>query len=246
MDCEAVLFDLDDTLYPYGPCDEAGRRAAFEAYRDRGGELGADAFESRRLRARRATKREVDGTASSHSRHLYYERLVAGLPGAFDAGLALALGDAYWDAFLAEMTAFADAGDTLATLSAGGVDVGVVTNLTIRVQLRKLTELGVDRHLDAFVTSEEVGREKPAAPVFTTALARLGRTPAGTLVVGNSPRADIEGGNALGMTTALFNGPDDAPAPAGADGDAAADDGTALRRPDRRLDSLSAVTEVAL
>ena len=242
MSFEAVLFDLDDTLYPYAPCDEAGRRAAFEAYRDRGGELGADAFESRRLRARRATKREVEGTASSHSRHLYYERFVAGLPGAFDAGLALALGDAYWDAFLAEMTPFADASDTLAALSAGGVDVGVVTNLTIRIQLRKLTELGVDRHLDAFVTSEEAGREKPAAPVFTTALARLGRTPAETLVVGNSPRCDIEGGNALGMTTALFNGPDDAP-PVADDG--AADDGTTLRRPDRRLDSLAAVTEVA-
>ncbi|WP_435064481.1 HAD family hydrolase [Halobaculum sp. EA56] len=248
MSVDAVLFDLDDTLYPYAPCDEAGRRAAFETYRDRGGDLDADAFEARRRRARRATKREVGGTASAHSRHIYYKRLAEGLPGAFDADLARALGDAYWDAFLAEMTAFDDALDTLDALAEGGVDVAVVTNLTTRIQLRKLARLGVDGRLDTLVTSEEVGREKPAAPVFTTALARLGRTPAETLVVGNSPANDIEGGNAVGATTALFNGPADATG--GGDGhgagEAAEDPAATLREPDHRLDSLSAVTEVAL
>ncbi|WP_284012208.1 HAD family hydrolase [Halobaculum litoreum] len=239
MTVDAVLFDLDDTLYPYDPCNEAGRRAAFETYRDRGGGLDADAFEARRARARAATKREVPATASSHNRHIYYARVVADLPGPFDAGLARALGDAYWDAYLDEMRPFDDALDTLATLREANVDVAVVTNLTTRVQLRKLARLGVDRHLDALVTSEEVGREKPAAPVFTTALARLDRTPSEALVVGNSPRNDIEGGNALGMETALFNGPADATG--GAGGDPAG-----LRTPDHRLDSLAAVTEVAL
>lgn len=240
MAVDAVLFDLDDTLYPYDPCNEAGTRAAFETYRDRGGDLDADAFEARRARARRATKREVPATASSHSRHIYYTRLVADLPGPFDADLARALGDAYWDAYLAEMAAFDDALDTLATLREANVDVAVVTNLTTRVQLRKLAELGADAHLDAFVTSEEVGREKPAAPVFTAALARLDRAPSEALVVGNSPVNDIEGGNALGMETALFNGPEQ---DEGA-GDAGDPDG--LRTPDHRLDSLTAVTEVAL
>ncbi|MFC7069747.1 HAD family hydrolase [Halobaculum lipolyticum] len=238
MSVDAVLFDLDDTLYPYDPCNEAGRRAAFETYRDRGGGLDADAFEARRSRARAATKREVPATASSHNRHIYYGRVVADLPGPFDAGLARELGDAYWDAYLDEMTAFDDALDTLATLREANVDVAVVTNLTTRVQLRKLSRLGVDRHLDALVTSEEVGREKPAAPVFTTALARLDCPPSDALVVGNSPHNDVEGANALGIETALFNGPAEA-----TDGDGDPDD---LRTPDHRLDSLAAVTEVAL
>lgn len=237
MAVDAVLFDLDDTLYPYDPCNEAGKRAAFETYRNRGGDLDAEAFESRRARARRATKRETHATASSHNRHLYYTRLVADLPGPFDAGLARALGDAYWDAYLAEMAAFDDALDTLATLREANVDVAVVTNLTTRVQLRKLAELGIDAHLDAFVTSEEVGHEKPAAPVFTTALARLDRAPSEALVVGNSLVNDIEGGNALGMETALFNGPERD------EGAGTPDD---LRTPDHHLDSLGAVTGVAL
>ncbi|MFC7097851.1 HAD family hydrolase [Halobaculum marinum] len=245
MTVDAVLFDLDDTLYPYDPCNEAGRRAAFETYRDRGGDLDADAFERRRARARAATKREVPETASSHNRHIYYTSVVAALPGPFDAGLARDLGDAYWDAYLDEMTPFHDALDTLATLREANVDVAVVTNLTTRVQLRKLARLGVDRHLDALVTSEEVGREKPAAPVFTTALARLDRAPSEALVVGNSPHKDIEGGNALGMETALFNGPADATAGEDAGG-ATSTDGVDLRRPDHHLDSLAAVTEVAL
>jgi putative hydrolase of the HAD superfamily len=240
MAVDAVLFDLDDTLYPYGPCNEAGTRAAFETYRDRGGDLDAEAFEARRARARAATKREVGATASSHSRHIYYKRLVADLPGPFDAGLARALGDAYWDAYLDEMTAFGDALDTLAALREAGRDVAIVTNLTMRVQLRKLAELGVDAYLDAVVTSEEVGREKPAAPVFTTALARLDRAPSEALVVGNSPHRDIEGGNALGIETALFNGPPEAHADAGDDAL------SAVQRPDHFLDSLGAVTEVAL
>ncbi|UIP00609.1 HAD family hydrolase [Halobaculum sp. CBA1158] len=239
MTVDAVLFDLDDTLYPYDPCNEAGKRAAFEAYRDRGGTLDADGFEASRARARRATKREIPATAASHSRHIYYTRLVDDLPGPFDAGLARALGDAYWNAYLDEMVAFENALETLAALREANVAVAVVTNLTTRVQLRKLARLGVDEHLDAFVTSEEVGREKPAAPVFTTALARLDRTPSEALVVGNSPANDIEGGNALGMETALFNGPD-------ADIGGGDDDLGELRTPDHRIDSLSGVTEVAL
>ncbi|WP_348612546.1 HAD family hydrolase [Halobaculum rarum] len=249
MAVDAVLFDLDDTLYPYDPCNEAGTRAAFETYRDRGGDLDADAFEARRGRARRATKREVGATASSHSRHIYYKRLVADLPGPFDADLARALGDAYWDAYLGEMTAFDGALPTLDALRDAGVGVAVVTNLTTRVQLRKLARLGVDERLDALVTSEEVGREKPAAPVFTTALARLDRTPSEALVVGNSLANDIEGGNALGMETALFNGPE-GDATGGADDGGDADRTEAapneVRTPDHRLDSLAAVTEVAL
>lgn len=233
MTVNAVLFDLDDTLYPYDPCNDAGRRAAFETYRDRGGDLAADAFERRRQRARAATKRAVAGTASSHNRHIYYQHVVAALPGPFDADLARALGDAYWDAYLDELSAFPDARETLATLSEANVDVGIVTNLTTRIQLRKLARLGVDDLLDTLVTSEEVGREKPAPPVFTTALARLDRSPSETLVVGNSPENDVEGANALGMETALFNGPADA-------------DTEGLRRPDYHLDSLAAVPEVAL
>ncbi|MFC6787412.1 HAD family hydrolase [Halobaculum halobium] len=240
MAVDAVLFDLDDTLYPYDPCNEAGKRAAYETYRDRGGDLDAEAFEARRGRARRGTKREVGETASSHNRHIYYARLAADLPGAFDADLARALGDAYWDAYLDEMAAFDGALDTLAALRDAGVDVAIVTNLTTRVQLRKLARLGADEHLDALVTSEEVGREKPAAPVFTAALARLDRAPSEALVVGNSPVNDIEGGNALDMETALFNGPERH------EGAGSPDDPNDLRTPDHRLDSLAAVTEVAL
>jgi len=121
-------------------------------------------------------------------------------------------------------------------LDAAGTDVAIVTNLTARVQLEKLSRLGIDDRVDRLVTSEEVGREKPSALPFTTALSTLDRRPSETLMVGDNVDADVVGGNAVGMDTALFVADGDAPPAAALDGD---------RSPDHRLDALADVTEVA-
>jgi putative hydrolase of the HAD superfamily len=236
MSYEAVCFDLDNTLYPYAPCNEAGKRAALDALRERGYDLDRAAFDDLYATGRRETKRETGGTAASHSRHVYFKRGLRRHVGERDAATALAAGDAYWDGYVAAMSLCDGVAAAFDRLAAEGVAVAVVTNLTTRVQLRKLASLGIDDRVDLLVTSEEVGREKPSALPFTTALSALDRRPSEALMVGDNVDADVVGANAVGMDTALFVADGDAPPAAELDGD---------RSPDHRLDALADVTEVA-
>ncbi|RLM50508.1 HAD family hydrolase [Halorubrum sp. Atlit-28R] len=236
MSYEAVLFDLDNTLYPYAPCNEAGKRAALDALRERGYELDRAAFDDLYAAGRRETKRETGGTAASHSRHVYFKRGLSRHAGGPDPAGALAAGDAYWNGFLGAMSLCDGVEAVFDALDAAGADVAVVTNLTTRVQLRKLVRLGIDDRIDLLVTSEEVGREKPSALPFTTALAALDHRPSEALAVGDNVETDVSGADAVGIDSALFVADGDAPPNA---------DLPARQRPDHRLDAFADLTEVA-
>ena len=233
MTVDAVLFDLDDTLYPYPPCREAGKRGAFEAARDLGYDFDREAFETLYQRGRRETKRDTAETAAAHSRTLYFKhglRDHLGRPAPADA---LELGEAFWNAYVEAMEPFQGLRETLHSLSEAGVSVGIATNLTTSLQLRKLRELGIDDAVDAVVTSEEAGREKPGSVMFSLPLSRLDCRPTDAVMVGDKPGSDIAGGNAVGLETVLFNGTVGEGAPP-------------EHVPDHEVDSLPDVLEVAL
>ncbi|ELZ41782.1 HAD-superfamily hydrolase, subfamily IA, variant 1 [Halorubrum saccharovorum DSM 1137] len=236
MSYEAVFFDLDNTLYPYAPCNEAGKRAALAAFRDRGYEMDRETFDELYATARRETKRETRETAASHDRHIYFKRALQHHAGDHDAADALALGDAYWGGYATEIELCDGVERVFDALAEAGTDIAVVTNLTTRVQLRKLSRLSIDDRIDRLVTSEEVGREKPSAIPFTTALAAFDLRPSEALMVGDNVGADVAGANAVGMDTALFVADGETPAVDELDGD---------RRPDHRLDAFADLTEVA-
>ncbi|MFC7198805.1 HAD family hydrolase [Halospeciosus flavus] len=205
MSYEAVFVDLDDTLYSYPECNEAGKRAAWETAKDLGYDLDRDEFDTLYEAGRREVKRELAGTASAHERFLYFKRAIELYTGTHSARDALALGEAYWETYVEEMTLFDGVEETLAALDDAGVDVALVSNLTTRIQLKKIDHLGIEEYLDLVLTSEETGREKPSSVMFTLPLAHLDRRPSETLMVGDSLSADVEGGNAVGLTTVLFN-----------------------------------------
>jgi len=215
MSYEAVFFDLDNTLYPYAPCNEAGKQAALAAFRERGYEMDRETFDELYAAGRREAKRETRGTAASHDRHIYFKRALREYAGERDAADALAIGDAYWEGYASQMELCDGVERVFDALTEAGTDVAIVTNLTTRVQLQKLSRLAIDDRIDRLVTSEEVGREKPSAIPFTTALAAFDRRPSEALMVGDNVDADVAGANAVGMDTALFVADGDAPADAG-------------------------------
>jgi len=230
MAYRAVFFDLDDTLYPYPPCNEAGKRAAWETAQELGYELDREDFDSFYQAGRRETKRELPGTAASHERFLYFKRAVEEHAGTSRAGDALRLGEAYWSAYVDAMESFEGVSETLAGLREAGLDLALVSNLTTRVQLWKLDALGLADAFDHVLTSEELLREKPGAGTFAIPLARLDLRPSEVLMVGNDPEKDVGGANAVGLDTALFNCDET--------------DLDGLEAPDHRLDSFPWVLEV--
>ena len=233
------MFDLDDTLYPYRPAADAGLTAAFERADALGYEFDRETFERVYEAGRREAKREVPAGAASHDRFAYFKRgleLHAGEPRPGDAH---ALGEAYWDGFCEAMAPFAELRPTLAALRAAGTAVAVTTDLQTRTQLRKLSALGVGDSVDAVVTSEEVGRDKPGSAMFTLPLARVDARASEAVVVGDNPAADVAGGNALGIETVLFDH-----AHAHGDGETVDPSLPAAQRPDHYVDSFEAVREV--
>jgi len=232
MTYEAVFFDLDDTLYPYPECNEAGKRAAWETATELGYDWSREEFDEAYQAGRREVKRELAGTASAHERFLYCKRAIELETGSQRSRDALALGESYWDAYVEEMELFDGVVETLSALQDAGLDVAVVTNLTTRIQLTKMDALGLDDHVDLLLTSEETGREKPASVMFTLPMARLGVGPSETVMVGDSVSADVAGGNALGLTTVLTNSD--------------ASDLEGHRQPDHRIESVPELTEVLL
>jgi HAD superfamily hydrolase (TIGR01549 family) len=233
MTANAVLFDLDDTLYPYAPCRDAGLEAARETALELGYDLDSNEFDAFYQTGRREVKRELSGTAATHERFIYFKRAVEEHTGEPRAGDALALGEAFWEAYIEEMALFPGAEETLETLREHGVDVAITTNLTTRIQLAKVEKLGLEPSIDLLITSEETGREKPGSVMFTLPLARLDRRASEAVMIGDNVDADIVGANAVGLETVLWNADPDEPL-------------EGRREPDHRIDAFEALTELVL
>jgi putative hydrolase of the HAD superfamily len=94
--------------------------------------------------------------------------------------------------------------ETLATLRAGGLALGLVTNGEAVFQSRYIEALGLRERVDAILISEIEGIRKPDRELFLRAAKRLDAAPANCLFVGDNPTADILGAHAAGMATAWF------------------------------------------
>lgn len=68
-----------------------------------------------------------------------------------------------------------------------------------------LAAMGIDRYLDAVVTSVEVGWRKPHPAIYAAALGRLEISPASAAFAGDTYEADYAGPVAAGMTAFLID-----------------------------------------
>lgn len=90
--------------------------------------------------------------------------------------------------------------DGLHALRAGGARLVVVTNGTTAQQTMKVERVGLDALVDGVVISEAVGAKKPATEIFEAA--RQHSPDASPVwMVGDHPRADIEGARGMGFAT---------------------------------------------
>ena len=194
MRYQAVLFDLDNTLYDYNACYRAANDAVFPWLCARTGRARAE-LEALYREAKRRNHIALAGTAASHNRLLYYQRL-AELLGLKVFGAADVLLNIFWDTFLAAMQPLPGALELLSAIRPRGICL--VTDMTVEIQYRKIARLGLAPFIDAIVTSEEAGIEKPHPWPFTLALGKLGADPAQACMVGDAPK-DIEGPILLGM-----------------------------------------------
>ena len=90
-------------------------------------------------------------------------------------------------------------------LRASETAVGVVTNNLRSEQEEKLRTTGLDRWVDSLVCSEQVGVTKPDPRIFRAALASVGGTPRTTVMVGDSWESDVIGAAGVGIRPIWFH-----------------------------------------
>jgi len=193
----AILLDLDNTVYAYAPCHEAGLQAAFRA----SGDTDEATFRADYHTARDQAKHAIRDTGAAHCRLLYFKTFWENRTGRTQLAKTLALYHAYWAAYHAAMVP--DDG-MLACLTAwkdAGIPLAWVSDFTTEQQFLKLQTLGLEGVVDYLITAEEVGAVKPDPRGVDLALAKLGVEPSPAVwFIGDDTKRDCGVAEARGLT----------------------------------------------
>lgn len=189
---EAVIFDTDNTLYPYEPAHIAATRAV-EAKVESTLGIKKEIFSAKYKEARQETKNRLGSIASSHSRLLYLQRTIEKLELGTRILIVLDLEQTYWRTFLSNCKLFSGVLDFVQLLKSKGIATANITDLTAQIQFRKLVYFGLDEYFDYVVTSEEAGKDKPSREPFQLALEKLQVGKEKVWMIGDSPENDIYG-----------------------------------------------------
>lgn len=187
---KAVVFDLDDTLYPERDFVENGHRAAAEkVWKELKVEIESDLRELFRSGRRgdlfSLALRQKGFTPGEN----YIKTLVAAYRG---------------NQF--PLRPFLDT-SILPALREAGVKLGLLSDGWQDVQRRKLANLGMEHLFDAVVFSDALGgREfwKPSTKPFEAILSQLGVAPTDAIYVGDNPLKDFLGARRAGMKTVMI------------------------------------------
>ncbi len=192
----AALLDFDNTLYPYNPAHYHAMDKCAERFEhiSAGNDLNA-LYES----AKSEIHLELHTQAASHSRHLYFQRVFEKLFNKSYLDLATEFEELYWRSFLSAMHVDHRALKFLQECKVSNIRTCIVTDLTARVQAKKLMHLGIAEYIDFLVSSEEAGVEKPDPRIFKLALKKLRLEAGQVIMIGDSLERDISGAEGLGI-----------------------------------------------
>lgn len=187
----AVLFDLDDTLYPERAFVDSGFRAV--------GRFLAPHLE----RSAGTIARQLRALHARDGRGRLFDTLLAESGRRDDPDLVLAAVLVY-RSHRPRLTPFPDVVETLERIREGGIATGLVSDGLSAIQRRKLAALPAVAHrLDVVVMTDELGPTyaKPSPVPFRIACRMLGVEPRHVVYVANDPRKDFAGARQAGLAT---------------------------------------------
>ncbi|MDA8691940.1 HAD family hydrolase [Candidatus Pseudothioglobus singularis] len=195
---KAVIFDTDNTLYPYVPAHKEATKAVEEKVVNMLG-IKKEDFRSAFKDARSEIKKRLGDVASSHSRLLYMQTTIEKLELGTRILLTLDLEQTYWRTFLNSCKLFPSALSFILLLKSRGIVTANITDLTAQIQFRKLVYFGLDELFNYVVTSEEAGKDKPNKQPFELALKKLNVDPQFVWMIGDDPNSDMAGADSIGI-----------------------------------------------
>ena len=185
---QAVLFDLDGTLYDRDAVMMAVALEQFTAFEDQLNGIDRDTFVQRLL--------DLDDHGYANRGQLY-EAASAAL--GLRAGIAAELAAQFWDCYARMCALPEDTSATLQALRQQGTKLGVITNGPTAWQSRKLDALGLGGFFDVVVISQSEGLTKPDPRIFARAVDRIGVASDEAMFVGDHPDVDVAGARTAGL-----------------------------------------------
>ena len=189
---DAILFDTDNTLYPYSPAHEKAMSAIKKKFMEKF-TISSKLFDKKFIEAKKIVKSYLQGTASSHSRLLYINKVFEILGLGSQILMTLEFEQTYWRTFLNNALLFKGVKELLEDLRLLEIPLAIVTDLTAQIQYRKMVYFDLDKFFDYVVTSEESGFDKPHHSSFKLALEKLQPKGDKIWMIGDDPIADIKG-----------------------------------------------------
>lgn len=200
---EAVLFDVDDTLYDRRGAQVLilrqvmGEFPKLFAHLDEGAVLAAFVESDRRTANHFLTTDSIQASRDARSR-IFLQEL--GLPP--DRGPEVTA--RYVTAYRRTAAPVPGAAQLVAACQRR-FRVGVVSNAFPDVQYHKLEAIGLRHAFECILLSEEVGIRKPESGIFLQACEALQVAPCRTLYVGDSYGNDVVGASRAGLITCWYN-----------------------------------------
>ena len=201
----AVLFDLDDTLWPIVPAINRAEKLLYEWLK-----LHAlPVTECVTIESMRERRQQLMATDPVYQLDLRLLRRAVLLEAFTEAGLDVRMVDHAMEVFSKarnEVTPFEDVLPTLVKLQERYV-LGSVSN-----GVADLHAIGIAHFFQASVAAHRLGCAKPDASIFHAACEALEVAPDEALYIGDDPLLDVEGAQKAGLRAAWINrlelGPD--------------------------------------
>ena len=200
---KAIIFDLDDTLYSYNELNEQGINEICK-YTCEKQKIEKERFYESFDKAKKDVKDTLGDVASSHNRLLYCQKTLENLK-ENPFSIALEMYEIYWQHILKNMKLNVNALKILKFCKQKKIKIGICTDLTVHIQHRKIRKLEIDEYIDAIVTSEEAGIEKPNFKMYNRILEKFDVLPEETLFIGDNLKKDVLGPIEYGMKALWYS-----------------------------------------
>jgi len=196
-DLKAILFAIDDPLFPTSEFALEARKAAVRAMVDAGLDLPEEVVFAELMEV-------IAEFSSNYSQH--YNKLLQRLDPERrhhqNPALVIAAGvSAYHDTKFRTLAPFDDVVPFMEFAQGAGLRLGVVSHGWTAKQAEKLVRLGLVPYFEqsSIFISEAIGINKPNPKLYQRALDRMGLEPAEVMYVGDSPAHDVAPTHELGM-----------------------------------------------
>ena len=200
MKYKGILLDIDNTLYSYSEAHHAAVKSIVNYFINEFN-LNEKIIISSYENARKKVHIDLIGTASSHNRLLYIQKMCE----FFEINplkYSYKIFNLYMDNYLNNLKPYDGVYDLLHKYKN---NICLITDLTSDIQYRKIEALKLNNYCKTIVTSEEAGNEKPHSYIFMLALLKLNLNNHEVCMIGDNFDKDIVGANNLNIDAIWFN-----------------------------------------